>query len=129
MKTPQEIEDLKRNWLSDPCWDIEDTEGFEEYREELIAFSEQAQKEEQERRNAYYLRLADEYGKPGDLNLGREVSLLQSKVETNVSVAAEYLAGYLNVSSPDARSEVRFIIDSIIAATILQVQLNNLDQS
>ena len=36
--TPQEIEKLKNNWLKDPCWDIEDSEGFEAYREELLAF-------------------------------------------------------------------------------------------
>lgn len=30
-----EIDQLKANWRSDPCWDIEDTEGFEEHREEL----------------------------------------------------------------------------------------------
>ena len=38
LKTPQEIQDLKDNWLADPCWDIEDTEGFEAHREELLAF-------------------------------------------------------------------------------------------
>lgn len=37
-KTAQEIEALKTNWLADPNWDIEKTEGFEEHREELIAF-------------------------------------------------------------------------------------------
>jgi len=34
----EEIEKLKESWLHDPCWDIEDTEGFEEHREELLAF-------------------------------------------------------------------------------------------
>lgn len=38
LKTKQEIEDLKENWLHDPCWDIEDTEGFEAHREELEKF-------------------------------------------------------------------------------------------
>jgi hypothetical protein len=37
-KTNEEIEALKLNWAKDPCWDIEDTEGFEEHREELIAW-------------------------------------------------------------------------------------------
>lgn len=32
------INDLKRNWIQDPIWDIEETEGFEEYRDELKAF-------------------------------------------------------------------------------------------
>lgn len=35
IKTKAEIEKLKTNWLLDPCWDIEYTEGFERYRAEL----------------------------------------------------------------------------------------------
>lgn len=35
MATRKEIEDLKHNWNGDPCWDIEDTEGFEDHKEEL----------------------------------------------------------------------------------------------
>jgi len=38
VKTREEVEALKLNWQKDPIWDIEDTEGFEEYREELIEF-------------------------------------------------------------------------------------------
>ncbi|MCC3159721.1 hypothetical protein LJ737_20940 [Hymenobacter sp. 15J16-1T3B] len=40
-RTPEEIENLKDSWASDPCWDIEDTEGFEAHYEELKAFHEQ----------------------------------------------------------------------------------------
>lgn len=35
MKTREEVDALKRNWENDPIWDIEETEGFEEYRDEL----------------------------------------------------------------------------------------------
>jgi hypothetical protein len=35
MKTKVEIDNLKAGWKSDPCWDIEDTEGFEEHKTEL----------------------------------------------------------------------------------------------
>ncbi len=38
MKTRDEVENLKRNWLTDPCWDIEDTRGFEDYYFELSVF-------------------------------------------------------------------------------------------
>lgn len=38
MKTIEEVEKLKEGWKKDPCWDIEDTEGFEEYRDELHSF-------------------------------------------------------------------------------------------
>ena len=36
MATQDEIEKLKKNWLADPCWDIEDEDGFCEHREELL---------------------------------------------------------------------------------------------
>ena len=31
----EEVGRLKAQWAADPCWDIEDTEGFEEHKEEL----------------------------------------------------------------------------------------------
>jgi hypothetical protein len=40
-KTRQEVEELKASWRRDPCWDIADTEGFEEYKVELLAFQRQ----------------------------------------------------------------------------------------
>lgn len=33
-----EIVRLKANWRLAPCWNIEDAEGFELHREELVAF-------------------------------------------------------------------------------------------
>lgn len=48
LETRRLIEDLKENWKKDPCWDIEDTEGFESHREELLAWRKEyeAQREE-----------------------------------------------------------------------------------
>lgn len=40
-KTQQEIQALKDNWLNDPIWEIERTEGFEEYAPELKVFREE----------------------------------------------------------------------------------------
>lgn len=45
MKTREEVENLKSNWHNDPCWDIENTEGFEEYKDELKAYSEESIKQ------------------------------------------------------------------------------------
>ena len=36
--TREDVERLKRDWAADPCWDIAETEGFEEYEDELRAF-------------------------------------------------------------------------------------------
>lgn len=40
MKTPAEIEVLKKSWTSDPIWDLEDSEGFEEHKKELKEYSD-----------------------------------------------------------------------------------------
>jgi hypothetical protein len=64
---PASVEKLKADWLRDPCWDIEDTEGFEGYRDHLAAFAteqrarwarEQAQRQQTEReaQPAYWLK-------------------------------------------------------------------------
>ena len=34
------VEDLKAQWIDDGCWDLADTEGFEEHRDELQAFED-----------------------------------------------------------------------------------------
>lgn len=36
--TPEQIETLKRDWLDDPIFDLEDTEGFKSAYQELRAF-------------------------------------------------------------------------------------------
>lgn len=40
-KSIQEIEQLKADWRRDPCWDIEETEGFEAHRDELLQYRQQ----------------------------------------------------------------------------------------
>lgn len=37
-KSFYEVRELKANWKSDPIWDIEDTEGFEEHKQELLTY-------------------------------------------------------------------------------------------
>ncbi|QIC46214.1 hypothetical protein GAG94_03185 [Lysinibacillus sphaericus] len=47
-----ELEKLKSDWLADPIWDIEETEGFEEHKEELLAFRLKQEKAWEEEQNA-----------------------------------------------------------------------------
>lgn len=39
-KTREEVAKLKEDWLKDAGWDIEETEGFEEYYDELKEYRE-----------------------------------------------------------------------------------------
>lgn len=80
-KTREEIEALKANWLKDDCWDIETTEGFELYRDELLAFRLDVETKAHQRwlhENAF----ADQIGKP-DAGLTYDVvqSLVYNRVE------------------------------------------------
>jgi hypothetical protein len=52
-----EVESLMRDWAADPCWDLEETPGFEEFREELTEFAERTRKEGERR----YREALEEY--------------------------------------------------------------------
>jgi hypothetical protein len=40
MKIRTEVEELKAQWAADPCWDLHTTEGFEDYRAELLDYAD-----------------------------------------------------------------------------------------
>ena len=50
MKTPAEIATLKSSWYADGGWDLEDSEGFEAHRDELLAYRKQVEGARAERR-------------------------------------------------------------------------------
>jgi len=58
MKSREEIEKLKANWKHDPIWDLEETEGFEDCREELLQFSQDCKAQWAERNKKEHDRLA-----------------------------------------------------------------------
>jgi hypothetical protein len=42
-KTKKQIDNLKAQWEADPCWDIEDTEGFEDHRNDLVKYRKETE--------------------------------------------------------------------------------------
>lgn len=81
MKTPEEVEALKRSWLNDPCWDIETTEGFEDHRDELIAFSDAQDKRWAQQARERLAKKAEELGCTGNLKLARYVEGLENRID------------------------------------------------
>jgi hypothetical protein len=63
-KNREEIEALKQDWHADPCWDIEETEGFEAHREELEAYRLECEAAWQQAYEAESAALAVEIGHP-----------------------------------------------------------------
>lgn len=78
-KTREKIENLKRDWSSDPCWDLEKTEGFEEHTEELLEYRLSCEKQAEKRIVA--LNLYDIVAtKMKEINnLNRAIKLLQEE--------------------------------------------------
>jgi hypothetical protein len=58
MTTKDEVEKLKAGWVDDPCLDIEETEGFEDVREELLQFRKEFEAESLARREEQIARRA-----------------------------------------------------------------------
>lgn len=81
MKTSAEIHELIRQWKADPCWDIEDTDGFEEHRAELQAIHEEYLAECAADRQAKLVQKADELGVPGNLKLAKYVMDLEMRLD------------------------------------------------
>ncbi len=67
--TREDVEILKENWAADPIWNLEGTEGFEEYQEELKTFSDTKKAEwkashdqQEQKRIAHIQKKADRLG-------------------------------------------------------------------
>jgi len=60
--TAADLDNLKAQWLCDPCWDIEDTEGFEQWKDELREFRLMVEARWENESNARLLGLANALG-------------------------------------------------------------------
>ena len=81
MKTQTELQKLKSNWLNDPCWDIETTEGFEEYRPHLLMFRldyEKKRKDAFDKKNREY---ADKLFLLDNMHLALYISKLEKRIK------------------------------------------------
>lgn len=79
MTTTADIEALKRNWQADPCWDIEKTDGFNEYHDELLAFRI---KYEQDQEKEYQEKIKKDCEK---FNISAELLQLLRQYENRIS--------------------------------------------
>lgn len=79
--TPEQIDALKQSWLSDPHWDIEDAEGFEAHRDELLAFRDMWLAKWDAKRREQLEARAEQLGCPGNLRLAIYVMNLETQLE------------------------------------------------
>lgn len=85
MKTKQEIKALFREWCDDPCWDLEDTVGFEAHYKELKKMR-LAYEAEQEKMREKVRRITAEVGDVGSfiLNSGERIAGVIAKIPENL---------------------------------------------
>ncbi len=86
-KTRQEIDELKRQWLRDPIWDIETTETFEDHKEELKVFRlkqeeiwDEYRKNQMRAENDRLAQMAEALGIPGNIALVVYIRKLEGQV-------------------------------------------------
>lgn len=103
-KTPEELAALKANWLHDPVWDIEDTEGFEAHRDELAAYHQQKRAEW----DAHHAQVKAAKGAPVPPSSAQELSSAQSI--GLMIIARLAIDGFLK---PHFVEEMTYVIDAI----------------
>ena len=80
MRSEQDIEKLKRDWQNDPCWDIEETEGFEDHYAELLSFRLEKERKWKEVAKEKLKKKALEYGIPYNLKLTETIYYLNQEI-------------------------------------------------
>jgi hypothetical protein len=81
MRTATEIMELKQAWDQDPFWDLYNTEGYEEHKEELRAYQEKREKEWRDRAIQRKKELDEEADKLGVRGIYRLVKKHEELLE------------------------------------------------
>jgi hypothetical protein len=79
--TRADVERLKKDWFSDPIWDIEQTEGFEQYQAELLAYRLECEAKWEAEQKTELEHFAAEIGIPGNLALAKHIRFLEERIE------------------------------------------------
>jgi hypothetical protein len=88
-KTREDVEDLKRQWEKDPCWDIEETTGFKAFADELREYRLSHKATRKRERQDELEKKAAEIGCPGNIKLAEYVLSLEQQIDAiNKSVTA-----------------------------------------
>jgi polyhydroxyalkanoate synthesis regulator phasin len=81
MATREQIADLKRQWEADPCWDLEDTEDFEQHHDELLAYSQECQQRWEKNYQVELLKYAEVLGLSSNPKLAERIRTMERRIE------------------------------------------------
>ncbi|MHD0644470.1 hypothetical protein ACYPKM_02385 [Pseudomonas aeruginosa] len=79
--TREEVERIKRDWVADGDWPLEDTPGAEAYREELAAFAKDHLAQVDLKYTQEIAKKAADLGCPGNLALAQYVRSLEDRLQ------------------------------------------------
>jgi len=82
MKTSEELTELKNAWRNDPIWDIEDTEGFEEHYDELLAYRKSVQQKWKDQQHRELILKAEKLGVPGNVTLAKYIDSMEFRIKS-----------------------------------------------
>lgn len=95
MKTKEQVEKLKQNWIKDPCWDIYESKGFEDYRDELFKYQQRIEKAQEELHLEKLNYKANELGISGNIRLAQYIINLETRI-SNLTDNIERVRGQLH---------------------------------
>lgn len=121
-KTNEEIQSLKDGWRKDPCWDIEDTEGFEEHYDELLAYRRQVEFEAEKIRKDQIMRRRNAVGAETGVikNLVADEIWTFSEIEWSVKSQDRNIA---NASSNEKNAHLELLQAQVRATLLLAAQV------
>jgi len=109
MKTREEVEKLKREWGKDPCWDIYDTEGFEEYKDELIVYQKSINDKYEAQRQKEREIENSEADKLGVHGLYRIIKDLHTKIENQQEAIGYLINGETRTAKGFLRNDPEYV--------------------
>lgn len=80
-QTAEAMSRLKLEWRADPCWDLEETEGFEAHRNELMAYRLECEATWNAEKQARLEKRAELLGCPGNIKLAQYVEALEYRFD------------------------------------------------
>ena len=120
MKTNDEVEKLKQNWLKDPIYDLYNIEGFEEYEEELKQFQIEHEKRWEDEKNRKLDIKAKELGV--SVKTVAEIERCECFAKARIKQAKTLLTHYFNLAGvmkdSDNQGEIESIVDSMVGASV-----------
>lgn len=109
------LDELKESWKKDPCWDIEDTEGFGEFHDELLVWRKGYEQEVEKR--------ANEQLKKRVMTVAQETGVTNPFIATSLYTFAEIENDLLRADKYIGECSLDTVAQSIIAQAQVRATL------